>query len=151
MLGLQNEREWVVFCERVLGEPALATDDRASRRTPARIGIATRCARSSCDAFASTDRGARSWRVSTRRRSPTRAMNTMDDVWAHPQLAARGRWRDVATPAGSVAALLPPGRHDGFDYADGRVPALGAHTDAILAELGVDAASVASLRSAKAV
>jgi itaconate CoA-transferase len=28
MLGLQNEREWQVFCSRVLEQPALATDPR---------------------------------------------------------------------------------------------------------------------------
>ena len=31
MLGLQNEREWLVFCEIVLGQPALVTQ-RADRR-----------------------------------------------------------------------------------------------------------------------
>ena len=30
MLGLQNEREWSVFCEKVLLDPELATDERFS-------------------------------------------------------------------------------------------------------------------------
>jgi crotonobetainyl-CoA:carnitine CoA-transferase CaiB-like acyl-CoA transferase len=55
----------------------------------------------------------------------------MADVWAHPQLAARERWRTVDTPAGQIPALLPPGMTDArMDP----VPAVGEHTDAILAE-----------------
>ena len=30
MLGLQNEREWAAFCDKVLQQPALATDERFS-------------------------------------------------------------------------------------------------------------------------
>ena len=71
-------------------------------------------------------------------------MNTMGEVWAHPQLAARDRWRDVGTPAGPVPAPLPPGRHDGFEYRMGDVPALGQHTDAILRELGLASTRTAS-------
>ncbi|MOA65566.1 hypothetical protein D3C78_1920060 [compost metagenome] len=61
----------------------------------------------------------------------------MHDVWDHPQFAARDRWRDVATPAGPIRALLPPATLSGMEAAMGDVPALGQHTEAILAELGV--------------
>jgi crotonobetainyl-CoA:carnitine CoA-transferase CaiB-like acyl-CoA transferase len=63
-------------------------------------------------------------------------MNTMTEFLEHPQLAARGRWRPVDSPAGPIEALLPP---IGFDEVVPRmdpIPALGAHTDAILRELG---------------
>ena len=70
----------------------------------------------------------------------------MADVWAHPQLAARQRWVDVATPSGPVPALLPPAAHDGADARMDAVPALGAHTEALLAEIGLDAAAVERLR-----
>ena len=56
-------------------------------------------------------------------------VNTMHDVWEHPQLAARGRWREVGTPAGPVPALLPPGSWDVEPRMD-PVPALGEHTEA---------------------
>ena len=56
-------------------------------------------------------------------------VNTMHDVWEHPQLAARGRWREVGTSAGPVPALLPPGSWDVEPRMD-PVPALGEHTDA---------------------
>ena len=70
-------------------------------------------------------------------------VNGMAEVWAHPQLKARGRWTEVATPAGAVPALLPPG------MAEARmapIPALGEHSEAVLAELGYDAAQIAQLR-----
>ncbi len=38
MLGIQNEREWQAFCDKVLQQPALATDARFA-------GTATRCVR----------------------------------------------------------------------------------------------------------
>jgi crotonobetainyl-CoA:carnitine CoA-transferase CaiB-like acyl-CoA transferase len=76
-------------------------------------------------------------------------MNSMADFIAHPQLAARGRWREVATPAGPVAALAPPVTIDDAPPSDARmgaVPALGEHTDTILGELGFDIETIAGWR-----
>jgi crotonobetainyl-CoA:carnitine CoA-transferase CaiB-like acyl-CoA transferase len=78
-------------------------------------------------------------------------MNSMHDVWAHPQLKARERWSSVRTPAGQIPALLPPGLGENFAPRMDAVPALGEHTDSILRELGYDAARIATLRGAKAI
>ena len=56
----------------------------------------------------------------------------MHEVWEHPQLKARERWREVGSPVGLVPAMLPPGTWDEGPRMD-PVPALGEHTDAILA------------------
>jgi itaconate CoA-transferase len=77
-------------------------------------------------------------------------VNTMADVWAHPQLEARGRWTEVDTASGPVPAMLPPGTWDTGPRMD-PVPALGEHTDAILSELGYSTAEIAALRTSKAV
>jgi len=66
-------------------------------------------------------------------------VNTMHDVWRHPQLAARGRWTEVDSPAGHLPALKPPGATDQFDYRMGPIPRVGEHNAAILKELGFDA------------
>jgi itaconate CoA-transferase len=62
-------------------------------------------------------------------------LRTPAEFAAHPQLAARDRWREVDTPAGPVQALLPPVNVPGREAAMGAVPALGQHTDAVLAEI----------------
>ncbi len=63
--------------------------------------------------------------------------NLPSEVWSHPQLTARDRWRQVETPAGPIQALLPPPVIAGYEPPMGAVPGLGEHTDAVLAELGI--------------
>ena len=145
MLGLQNEREWVVFCEKVLGQPALALDPRFasnSRRTATRDELRAIIA----GAFAPLTATQVIERLDAAGIANAR-MNDMKDVWAHPQLAARKRWADVDTPAGKVPAPLPPGAPPSPPPRMDPVPALGQHTDAILRELGYADVDVARLRA----
>ena len=75
-------------------------------------------------------------------------LNTVDDLAGHPQLAQRGRWRDVDTPVGPVPAVLPPALARGWTVPPARVPALGADTEAVRRELATEspAGGAASLR-----
>jgi crotonobetainyl-CoA:carnitine CoA-transferase CaiB-like acyl-CoA transferase len=66
----------------------------------------------------------------------------MQQFWAHPQLAARGRWAKIGSPAGEIAALKPPFNLDGFEPRMEALPGLGAHTRPILAELGYSPAEI---------
>jgi crotonobetainyl-CoA:carnitine CoA-transferase CaiB-like acyl-CoA transferase len=77
-------------------------------------------------------------------------VNTMQEVWDHPQLKARDRWREVGSPVGALPAMLPPGTWNEGPRMD-PVPALGEHTEAILHELGIDADGVRRLRAAEAI
>ncbi len=79
------------------------------------------------------------------------SVNDMAGLWAHPQLTARDRWRPVASPAGEIPALLPPGRHSSFDYRMDPVPAVGEHTGAVLRSLGRSEADIEALRQAGAI
>ncbi|MFZ4482225.1 MAG: CaiB/BaiF CoA transferase family protein [Rhodoferax sp.] len=149
MLGLQNEREWKLFCERVLQQSALATDtrfDSNARRNEHRAALTAII----LDAFGKLTTGQVLARLDQAQIANAR-MNEMADLWAHPQLKARQRWRTVGSPAGDIAALLPPGRSNAFDYRMDPVPAVGQHTEAILQELGQDAGSIAALRALGAV
>ena len=149
MLGLQNEREWANFCSKVLGQPALATDARFAGNAQ-RVAARDALREIIVEAFRPLSAPQVVERLEAAQIANAR-VNTMHEVWAHPQLKARGRWREVGSPAGPLPALLPPGSwNDGAPRMD-PVPALGEHTDALLAELGVDAATVAVLRAAKAI
>jgi len=73
-------------------------------------------------------------------------LNTVGDLLEHPQL--EHRWAEVDSPAGSLRALPSPVSTGGAAPALGPIPAVGEHTDEILAELGFTAAEVAALRDA---
>jgi itaconate CoA-transferase len=152
MLGLQNEREWTVFCEKVLQQPELAADPRYtsnSKRSAARDELR----RMIIGVFAQLSAAEVVQRLDDAQIANAR-VNDMHDVWDHPQLRARKRWRDVESAAGSIPALLPPGSSQVADEASARmdpVPALGEHTDAILAELGCSEPEIAELRATHAV
>ena len=149
MLGLQNEREWGVFCVVVLKLPALATDARFisnSKRSSARAELRPIIV----DAFSSLCAEQVLARLDVAQIANAQ-VNTMAQVWAHPQLKARNRWREVDSPVGKIPALLPPGSwHRGPPRMDG-VPALGQHRDAILTALGYSAARIAALRAERAI
>ena len=149
MLGLQNEREWAAFCEKVLLQPELARDERFSsnsRRSGAREALRAIIV----EAFAALTAEQVLARLDDAQIANAQ-VNTMHDVWKHPQLQARNRWRDVDTPAGKIPALLPPGSWEEGEPRMDAVPALGEHTDAILGALGYSPDRIAKLRSAKAV
>jgi itaconate CoA-transferase len=145
VLGLQNEREWQVFCARVLERPALATDARFASNA-ARVASRDELRRIIVETFAALDAAQVVEKLDAASIANAR-VNSMGDVWAHPQLQARNRWVDIETPAGVVPALLPPGVPDGDGARMDAVPALGEHTQALLAELGFDPALVARLRA----
>jgi len=149
MLGLQNEREWQVFCARVLEQPGLATDPRFSSNT---LRTASRDALREIivQAFAPFTAAKIIERLDAAQIANAQA-NTMQDVWQHPQLQARGRWTEVGTGAGPIPALWPPGMPREWEPRMDAVPTLGQHTDAILAEVGYDAPAIAALRAEGAV
>ncbi|WHZ11386.1 MAG: L-carnitine dehydratase/bile acid-inducible protein F [Burkholderiaceae bacterium] len=149
MLGLQNEREWGAFCERVLGDAALATDPRFDKNT-ARSANRDALHRIIVERFATLSTSEVEARLDAAQIAHAR-VNDMAGLWAHPQLAARERWRFVDTSAGAVPALLPPAQSSAFDCRMDAVPALGEHTDAILRELGCDDARIAALRAARVI
>ncbi len=144
MLGLQNEREWKVFCEQVLHQTRLLEDPRFAdnalrnqHRADLRAIIV--------DVFSSLDASTIVQRLNAAGIANAQ-VNTMTDLWAHPQLRARRRFAPVDSPVGELQALLPPAIHSSFEYRMGAIPAVGEHTASILGELGCDADRIAQLR-----
>ncbi len=145
MLGLQNEREWQVFCAKVLEQPALASDPRFASNAM-RVAEREELHRLIVAAFASFSAEQVVARLDAAQIANAR-VNTMSDLWTHPQLKARSRWVEVETPAGKVPALLPPGAHNAAAARMDAVPALGQHSNALLVELGFAASEIEGLRA----
>lgn len=149
MLGIQNEREWKVFCERVLNHPELALDPRfesVSRRVENREAL-----RQAIEAIFTPFTRPEVLALLDAAGIANSQMNDLEDVWNHPQLAARQRWRMVGTPAGDIPALLPPAMPGGAEPRLDPVPALGAHVDAVLTELGYSQSEIDLLRAERVV
>ena len=146
MLGLQNDREWALFCEKVLLDTALITDERFSanfKRSENREALRQIIV----DGFAQLTVEEVVTRLEVAQIANAR-VNDMQGVWEHPQLKARDSWREVDSPAGKLPALLPPGRNAAFTPRMDPVPGLGQHTGSILGELGFSAEDQARLQAA---
>lgn len=139
MLGIQNEREWANFCDKVLGQPELAEDERFVNNS-LRVQNRDSLKDIICEVFVSQT--AEDVLVLLDEAAIANAsVNDMQGVWNHPQLQARQRWTEVKTPSGVVPTLLPPGMGtdpDELNARIGAVPDVGEHNEAILAELGID-------------
>jgi itaconate CoA-transferase len=135
MFAIQNAAEWRRFCDGVMQQPGLADDQRFSTN-PLRL----------------TNRDQLEAMIEERFRRHSRAevsewlneadiatgnVNDVPEVAEHPQLAARSRWQTVASPGGEIPALVPPHNLKSVAPRMGAVPALGEHTDEVLAELGL--------------
>jgi len=136
-LGVQNDREWGRLCHEVLGRPGLATDARLAHNTDRvrhqkEITLVLEEAFSELTADEVVDLLDRVGIACARLRTPA-------EFATHPQLEARGRFRDVVSPGGVVRALLPPVIVAGRDTVLRPVPRLGEHNQALRAEFGVPA------------
>lgn len=144
-IGLQNEREWARFCTEVLLKPELTTDPRFSSN-PRRVQHRRELDAAITEAFRDLSAAQVIDRLDRAQIANAR-MNTVQELIDHPQLGARDRWRDVASPAGDVRMLKPPFNFDGMDVRMSAIPAVGEHTDAILRELGIEEATIAKWRA----
>ncbi|KWD88359.1 CaiB/BaiF CoA transferase family protein [Burkholderia ubonensis] len=149
ILGLQHEREWKAFCSDVLGLPLLA-DDRRFASNSQRIEHRAELAALIRETFSSLTAEELTNRLDAAGIANAH-LNDMQEVWTHPQLAARNRWASVSTEKGLVPVLLPPGADASSPPALRAVPSLGEHTDAILAELGFTGSQIQQMHATSAI
>ncbi len=133
VLSVQNEGEWLRFCEVVLQRPDLATaaefstqSDRVAHRSALDAQI---------DAALATMDGTELVRRLETAGIANARQRDLVDVIQHPQLTERERWVPLETPAGLVQALRPPIEWAGMDLRMDAVPEVGQHTNSVLSEL----------------
>lgn len=144
-LSVQNEREFTRFCELVLQDPGLVSDQRFST-APARQQNREAMHAEIHRVFSGLSSDELVERLERADIANAR-LNSMEDFWRHPQLQARQRWAMVGSPAGELSMLKPPFNLDAMEPRMDPVPALGEHTAAILAELGYREDQVSGFRS----
>lgn len=133
-MGIQNEREWVRFCEDVLKDDEIAVDVRFNTNSN-RV-----CNKDSLKAiienvFQKKDSNQIIDLLEEAKIANAR-LNTVNELIDHPQLKARDRWREVDSPVGKLQALIPPVTFDEVESVMNPIPSVGEHTEAILKEFG---------------
>jgi itaconate CoA-transferase len=143
VMGTTNDHEWQRLARRVIDRPDLADDarlannqQRAQNRGRIDAALAQWCGEHD---LADIQNRADAAGIGNSR------YNRISEVIEHPHLLARDRWRSVETPTGPIPALLPPPVVSGFTAPMGAVPALGEHTESVLAELGIAADAITQL------
>jgi len=149
VLGTTNDREWQRLAREIIERPDLADDprfasnpERCAHRDELNAAIESWCTQRDLDDIQ---------RIADAAGIGNSRYNKPSEVIAHPHLKARDRWRQVGTPNGEIAALLPPPVVSGLELGMGAVPGLGEHTDDVLRELGYTAEELAALRGEGAI
>lgn len=133
-LGIQNEREWKKFCEEVLGQEQMAEDERFDTNTK-RVENRPALHAEIEEVFSNLSSEEVIEKLEEASVANAR-MRSVRGFLEHPQLEARGRWREFGSPVGSLRGLLPPVTLDEGEPMMGPVPQVGEHNAALLAELG---------------
>jgi itaconate CoA-transferase len=140
-LAVQNDREWRRLCDQVLGRPGLADDPRFATNI-ARVANRPEL-HAEIESVLAGQAPERVLELLDAAQIANGRMNTVTDLLDHPQLSHR--WAEVDSPAGPLRALPSPiSLAGGAEPALGAVPALGEHTAAVLAELGLSDTEISS-------
>jgi itaconate CoA-transferase len=130
LISIQNDREWRVLAEHVMGDKQLAADpnfatnvERMKRRTETDGRVAA--------AFATMNVTPLVEKL-TRYDIAFGVINDLNLLIRHPHL----RRVIVETPSGPASMPAPAAMHDGAPRRYGAVPALGEHSEIIRAEFG---------------
>lgn len=133
MIAVQNEREWVNLCTKVLGRPDMVGDPRFDAPGTRAANKAEMTAMI-YEVFGKLPRAEVMVRL-TEAQIACSQVNDSADLAEHPQL----RTTTGMTENGPVEFVASPMRFDGESQDFGPVPPLNAHGDAIRAEFAADA------------
>jgi crotonobetainyl-CoA:carnitine CoA-transferase CaiB-like acyl-CoA transferase len=145
ILAVGNDSQFAKFCE-AAGKPEWGVDPRFAKNADR---VRNRQTIVPLIAEVMQTRSQRAWLEALEPLAiPCGPINRLDQVFADPQLAARGLRRDLAHPlAGSVPQVGAPIKFGATPAMSGRPPPLlGEHTAAVLRDrLGIDEATMRAL------
>lgn len=144
MLAVGSDGQFAKLCQ-VLGRPEWASDPRFSTN-PSRVTANAELTALLSEAFGTWTRDAIVAALGAAG-IPAVPINTIDQVFAGPQLRHRGMLQRLPYPlAGSVPQVVSPIRFQDAPLRFERAPPLlGEHTEVVLSELGLDEAARAAL------
>ncbi len=150
MIGVANDNLWRKFCaaaglQAIVDHPDFRSNaDRVRNRAATLAHVQTALA---------ADTVAHWHEALSRAGIPCSPIHSLAQLLAHPHTAASGIVLDYEHPTGGrLKGIGQPVRFDGEPAQPGLPPPdLGAHTDAVLGEIGFSAADIASLRDERAV
>jgi formyl-CoA transferase len=128
LISIQNDREWVGLCTKVLERPELGTDPRFAT-SPARLANRSQTDGAVAAHFARLDVLTLSKKLEAADIAFAR-VNEVGDIIKHPHL----RRISVDTPSGPVLLPAPPARTGAAPAAFGAIAPLGAHTELVRQE-----------------
>jgi itaconate CoA-transferase len=146
-VAVHNQQEWSRFCSDVLGRPDLAADDRF-RSHPLRSRHGEALTATIEEVFTRLTSAEVLRRLDAAEIANAR-VNSIDEYLEHPQLSAAESWREVDSPVGPIRALIPPARVEGMEPAMSAIPAVGQHSESVLAELGYERETIARWKQAE--
>jgi len=148
-LAVASASDWEIFCKVVIEKPELLTDARFATVQDRRKNRAV-LEETIENIFASRDHT--HWLEQLKKAQlPHGIVRGIAQVLAHPQVIARKLIREAESPVGTVPVIANALKMSKSDARYDRIPALGENNDQILADLGYDAAAIASLREQKVI
>lgn len=125
LIAVQNDREWVRFAHEILQRPELAADAGFSTSEARFVNVDT------------VETVVQQWCLTLDREDiedelrsagiTVARVNTLDEVWHHPQLRSRDRFMKATTAQGDVEVLKPPADISGWETTAFHVPSLNEH------------------------
>ncbi len=150
VMAVGNDTQFARFCE-LAGQPELAKDPRFATNSQ-RLVNRNKIIPIVAEIMLTRTRA--EWMEALEKAGIANGpINSLDQVFAEPQVVARGDKIELPHPlSGTVPLVASPMRFSATPVEYRRAPpTLGQHTDEILAELGYDAAKIKALKGKKVV
>lgn len=139
-IAIQNEREWDLFCEKVLLNNDLAKDDRFNNNS--RRVENSHILKTIIDEIFNELESEQVINRLEEAKIANARLNTIKEFIDHPQLKFRKRWEEVDSPVGKIKALHPPVTFDNINTVMNPIPMVGQHNEKILKEFGFSAKEI---------